>query len=215
MDNSQKQSFEALARESCNCRECFDRLELGLKAPAIAIAQPRWVGPSYWHSVEKILIIASNPGSGDNRTDSADKMMNNRLAAFRDNPGSDLHDLFQSQANDMRNWGRGRFWRYYIDGLRLNLDEIAFANVAWCATQGNKYPPQMLSKCFSRFTGRLITILAPKSILLSGSSVHRYQPAIQKLAPTARIISMMHYAHREGRNTEEIELKRVRALLLH
>src|SRR5262249_38324031 len=74
------------------------------------------------------------------------------------------------------NWGirQGRFMKFYLDGLNLELDEVAFANVAWCSTAGNRYPPDMLKLCFAKHTRQLLKGLDPEVVLLSGSQVHSF-----------------------------------------
>ena len=206
--------LEDLAREACHCRSCFDDPNLGLSAPTIAIAQPRWVGPRYWHSPQRILIALLNPGSGESRNDDADDHMYRELLEFRDKRRT-LDAIFAYQAKDMPNWGRsGNFLLFYVAGLDLELDDLAFVNIAWCATAGNKYPPQMLSNCYERFTSRLVAILSPRNVLLSGSkipaSVYRN---MRSIVPNAKLIPMMHYAHREGTLAQDEELRRVRARL--
>ena len=206
--------LEQLAREACRCRYCFDQLDLGLTAPTIAIAQPRWVGPRYWHSPKRILIVLLNPGSGEGRNDDADAKMYQELLEFRDRRTT-LDAIFAHQAKDMPNWGRsGNFLPYYVAGLDLELDDLAFVNIAWCATAGNRYPSQMLSNCYDRFTSRLVAILSPRNVLLSGSKI---PPSVYKNirtnVPNAKLIPMMHYAHREGGLAQDEELRRVRARL--
>ena len=95
----------------------------------------------------------------------------------------------------------------------LKVENVAFANIAWCATRENKYPPSMLSRCFSVHTLPLATVLAPEVILLSGAPTHTFASAIQSQLPNARIIPMLHYAHRKGHATERDELRRVRRII--
>jgi len=200
-----------LSREACRCRYCFDHL--GLKAPTIAIAQPRWVGPHYWESGKKILVVLLNPGSGESRKDGADERMYQKLLAFRDSQDVTLNEIFSDQLADMRNWGRGRFWRYFIDGIDLKINEVAFANVSWCATSGNMYPLPMLSQCFDRFRSRLAQILSPDIVLLCGSNTHRFKDKFESMLSNVKVFPILHYAHREGRQVEEQEIQRIRKFL--
>ncbi|HEX8846243.1 MAG TPA: hypothetical protein VF791_16465 [Pyrinomonadaceae bacterium] len=85
--------------------------------------------------------------------------------------------------------------------------------VAWCATQKNKYPSSMLSRCFSLYTLPLVELLAPDVVLLSGLDTHKFASAIQSQLPDARIITMLHFAHRKGYAAERTELDRVRNLI--
>ncbi|MEI7815514.1 MAG: hypothetical protein WCJ13_12105 [Coriobacteriia bacterium] len=200
--------FEALCSRAVGCRRCFDARSV---APSlIDIAQPRWVGPRYESAKRRVVVVMLNPGSGESRRDGADERSRQLIRAFADGSGS-LDAVFEHQAADMPNWSRGRLLRFYIDGLGLPLDEIAFANVAWCATRGNRYPGPMLTRCFERHTRELLTILDPDVVLLSGSATHRFAERTRGLLPDSRVVPMLHYAHREGRSAEARELQRVRS----
>ena len=109
--------------------------------------------PRYWAAERKIAIVLLNPGSGEGRADDADLRMREKLTAFRERQ-LPIADILQHQRDDLRNWGRGRFWSYFASGLGLNVDRTALANVAWCATSGNSYPAPMLNQCFEKHTGR-------------------------------------------------------------
>ena len=71
----------------------------------------------------------------------------------------------------------------------------------------------MLRECFQRFTSRLLDILEPDTVLLSGSKTHTFAHAIKAQRPGAHIVRMLHYAHREGAAAQAAELQRVRAEL--
>ena len=202
--------FAALCREAVRCRYCFD--QFGLHAPAIDIAQPRWVGSQYWTADPRVLVVMLNPGSGDFRLDSADSRSRDLIRAFADGSG-ELDAVLDHQLGDIPNWGRGRFYGFYVDSLGLKLAATAFANIAWCATRGNGYPTRMLDACFSRFTERLVKILQPSVVLLSGAKTHRYALEIRELLPGAQVIPTLHYAHRSGKDVEQEEVERVKDAL--
>ena len=192
------------------CRECFSRGEVA--EPDINVAQPRWVGPNYWRSTFRVAILILNPGqSGVNTRDEAFLV---RIRAFR-NGAMTLRTILEHQREGMKLWGNspGRFTDFYIDGLGLELDEVAFANVAWCATAKNRYPLTMLNRCFERHTGPLLELLQPSVILASGSQTHRFGRHVGTLRPETRIIKILHYAHRKGRAAEQRELSRIRSEL--
>jgi hypothetical protein len=154
-----------------------------------------------------------NPGGGT----SYSSLTNQRLTAVLDGFGKGqvaMREVFEQQELDMPNWGRkGQFLPFYTKGLGLELESIAFGNIAWCATQGDKYPGPMLDRCFERHTSVLLQTLAPNTVLLSGSSAHRFQGRIQALLPGCSVVTMRHYAHRDGAAAEAQELERVRWLL--
>lgn len=151
-----------------------------------------------------------NPGSGASRKDGADEHLLQLIRAFADGSGS-LDAVFEQQAGDMRDWGRGRFLPFYMEGLDLNPDETAIANVAWCSTRDNALPPRMLNDCFEAHTGELLSILQPDILLLSGSKTHKFAKRIRLLLPQCLVIPMYHFTHREGHDAEVRELLRVRS----
>lgn len=213
--------FEALCSTAMKCRHCFDRFDV--ETATIDIAQPRWVGSKYWSTRPRVAIVMLNPGSGESRDGTADIRSLSLLKDFSQGRGS-LADVLQHQAADMPNWGRplraetgklrGRqFTAFYFKGLDLKLDEIAFANIAWCATSGNKYPTPMLCACYAKHTQSLLRLLAPNVVLLSGSATHRFAARIGVAVPNSKIIPMMHYAHRQGPIAESDKLARVSELL--
>lgn len=116
------------------------------------------------------------------------------------------------QRNDMENWGRGRFSRFLVaDGLKL--DDIAFMNLAWCATAENINPMQMSETCFDRFTQAALGALAPDIVVLSGSASHRFAGRIENSCTGASIVKTLHYAHREGNVAENRAMAELRILL--
>ena len=113
--------------------------------------------------------------------------------------------------NDQR---KGMGWsKFYIDGLRLDMDEIAFANVAWCATKGNIYPGTVLRRCFDQHTARLLELLSPHVVLAAGRKAQAFEPAVSGLSCKPRFLSVLHHAHGEGQAAGHRELTRVRSNL--
>ena len=196
-----------MARAAVGCRVCFETLRIA--PPIVDIAQPRWVGPNYWVQSPRILLMLLNPGSGEGYNEVADQSFRDLLVAFREGSGT-LDSVLRHQGDDMPRWGRGRFSSFYLDGLGLELDEVAFANVAWCATRGNQYPKSMLDNCYSRFTDRLLEILRPDLVVLSGTNTHPFRDLVQQRLPESKVITTLHYAHRKGRAAEEDETCRVK-----
>lgn len=205
--------LESIARAAVECDICFR--DGRLKRPLVDVAQPRWIGPDYWQASPRVVIVALNPGGGSEQQAEANKVFVSRLHEFRAT-GRGLQQVFDHQAIDMPNWGRvpGRFTRFYFDCLQLDFRQVALANIAWCATAGNKYPDWMLTSCFERHTSTLLAHLAPDAVLLSGTKTHRFAAAVTRLLPRAKIVQMLHYAHRESPVRERTELDYVR-LQLH
>ncbi len=202
--------LDALCRAVMGCRVCFERLPL--QPAMIDLPQPRWVGAAYWSANQRVVVVLVNPGSGEGYNEAADRKLLEILHRYKGGTAT-LQEVFDHQAHDFANWGRGRFARSFFDGLGLRLDEIAFANIAWCATAGNQYPMPMLIDCFERHTRRLLEILDPDLIVLSGSRTRSFAEAVQQAVPDARVVSTLHYAHRGSLREEEQEINRIRKLL--
>ncbi len=206
----QWQPIEAIFHESMKCRKCFVQ---GLAESAfIDVAQPRWMGPRYFGASVKVLIISLNPGAGN--TPEKQRLhvpFRQVLHAYRDGRKT-CQDLFAFQRQYIPRWGTppGRFVRFYMDGMGLTLDEVALANIAWCADAKNKWPGSMLSLCFHLHTGRLVAAIRPDVAILSGSGTHKYATEIERLVPRCRAVCTLHYAHRKNRDAERAELQRVR-----
>ena len=198
-----KNRLSLLSRSAASCSECFN--EGWVKRPFTDLAQPRWVGSRYWESPCRVVVLMLNPGQGKANERARESMR--LLQEFRDGAVG-LDDIFKFQKEGMKLWGRpqGRFLDYYCGKLGLDLEEIAFANVAWCATEGNKYPKRMLDCCFSRHTARLFDILEPGVVLASGATTHRYAADLLDIP----VIKLLHHAHRKGMAAEEKEVARVK-----
>ena len=103
--------------------------------------------------------------------------------------------------------------RTFIELHGLDIDCIALANIAWCATAENKYPVWMLQECASRHTLKWLAQLRPSIIILSGIETHQFEGVIAQRIPEARILTTYHYAHRppdaEKATARAIEIARI------
>jgi hypothetical protein len=206
-------AFEELARIAVTCRRCFEA-DAGLSPASVDIAQPRWVGPLYWRSSPRVLLLLLNPGGGGAAKREINLILAGKLHSFKDGK-SDLGPVFEHYLQTIPRWGRppGRFWSFYFDGLGLTLNSVALGNIAWCATSDNSYPQHMLERCFEAHTKPLLSVLDPNVVLLSGTTIHRYQRRISDLLPDAVVLPMLHFAHRKGKKAGKLELERVRAVI--
>lgn len=201
--------FESLCQRAVSCRACFDSMPL--KPAMIDLAQPRWVGPGYWTSELRVCAVLVNPGSGKNQ--SSNVRLRDLLRGFRAGE-IELEAILKFQRTDMPNWGNGRFVAYFRDELRLDIDKIAFANIAWCAERDNHYPSAMLVSCFGRHTDDLLKLLDPHVVLLCGEAVQDFSAPILKSLQNVRIIPAPHYAARYSSVRMQDELNAVRSALL-
>lgn len=202
-----KLEFEALASSAVECRICFERSLV--PSALIDRAQPRWIGSKYWSENPRVTIVMLNPGSGEFRSDGADEELCSLLHAFA-NGSAQLSAILDHQSRDIVNWGRGRFASFFLHGVGLDLDHIALANIAWCATAQNAYPSKMLKTCFRQHTERLIEILDPDLVVLSGSKTHKFASKLGDVVPKARMLCTLHYAHRKGKHAEDSAAAKIR-----
>jgi len=192
--------FAVLARGATSCRECFTRREVS--PAAIDVAQPRWIGNRYWEHTFRILILMCNPGEGLNYAESVtrDRV---RLHEFQAGAVEALHEFLEDQKDS-------RWARFYVEGLKLDVDEVAFANVAWCATAGNRYPPSVLARCFARHTEPLLRLLVPHIVLAAGAKVQGFLRSAPSLPGAPEVLPVLHHAHRKGLKAQEAAFARVR-----
>jgi len=192
------QAIDDLCRSAASCNVCFES-GLPIVRTRVDLAQPRWIGPGYWTSRPRVLIVLTNPGAGNARAATADLTFRQLLTDYRDGK-TDLGPTFKHQRKDMANWGD--LICYYIDGFGLDLDETAFVNIAWCASisrktpPANAYPSAMLKRCFSEFTQPLAKELNPQLLILGGDKAASFAPQLKSILPDSEAVSVLHYAHR-------------------
>jgi hypothetical protein len=201
-ENSRTEIIADLYRRALRCRVCFAK-ETGLKAPIIDVAQPRWVGARYWDARPRIAFVMLNPGAGDASKDIGNRDAQKFLLGFRDGDAT-FADVLAFQWQHMKTWGRpaGRFLRFYISDLNLKLDDVAFLNIALCATLGNRYPCWMLDRCFDDHSSKILQRLNPDLVVLCGVNVRRFASVISASCKSAKVVTMFHHAHRRGRDME-------------
>jgi len=178
-------AFERICSEAVGCDRCFPKM--GVAHASVDLAQPRYVGPNYWTASERRLFLMINPGAGSGS--SSDQAMRREIISYRSQE-LNLQQLFAAQRGRIPEWGRGKFLAF-VHKMGGSLDDVALLNVAWCATQGDKYPSSMLQTCFTAHTRRALEALQPTVIIACGG------PA-QKFARSAglRFVAAPHYAAR-------------------
>jgi len=161
--------FEAICKQAVACDHCFQH-KFATQS-FVDVAQPRYVGPRYWRESRRRLFLFMNPGEGHASVE--DREMRAALHAFH--AGSlALDSIFSGQRSYMGQWGRNGKFMDFFNAIKVPLDSIAMLNVAWCAVKGDKPPAPMLGACWSRFTRRTITALAPTQIIACGDSAERF-----------------------------------------
>jgi hypothetical protein len=95
------------------------------------------------------------------------------------------------------NWFGGHFRTLYLDGFGLDLDKIALANIAWCATASDLYPvDDLLRPCFNRNTERLLRALKPDVVLLAGKTDGaKFLKDVRAACPWAEVGVVLHCSY--------------------
>jgi len=86
--------------------------------------------------------------------------------------------------------------KLFLEQHGLDVDSIAPVNIAWCATEDNKYPKWMLSRCWNCHTASWLMALSPDIVIPSGSVTHEFEAGVIDLLPDCRVFETFHYAHR-------------------
>ena len=161
-------AFERICAEAVVCDRCFSKF--GVARASVDLAQPRYVGPKYWTATDRRLFLMINPGSGNGS--SSDQAMRRDIIFYRAQELG-LEQLFQRQRQRISEWGRGKFLAF-LEKMGSSLDDVALLNVAWCATQGDKYPSGMLLTCFNAHTRRTLAALSPTMIIACGGPAQKF-----------------------------------------
>ena len=182
--------LEPLAKKAVDCSACFE--DDKLQRSFVDLPQPRYIGAGYWSSSNKVAFVMLNPGAGQHDWRNAD--WKQHIERFQSDHES-LEDLFLAQRRHMPHWSSGKLMRF-IEQHGLQVDDLALVNIAWCATESNKYPNCMLNKCYRLHTSEWIEVLDPNTIILSGTASHKFEEEMATLIPHACVLTTYHYAHR-------------------
>ena len=192
-------------KEATKCNSCFENKELKMVRGKVRKAQPRWVGKNYFSSDLRICLMLINPGNvgsgkGQAKIETSRKF-DNTIKQFGKGTES-WRDVMSFIHKDMENWGEGRYWHFYFEKMKLNIDEVAMMNMMLCsATEVNKnknyYTSSSLRNCYALHTKKLITELDPDFLILSGTNVTSalkpFRQDLEKILPKCEFIDTFHY----------------------
>lgn len=174
------------------------------------MGQPFTVGRLYESQLRRVVLVGINPGAGSRASYKQERLA--VLQRFRAGDDSALLEYALAAERDVPLWANQRFLNR-VEGLGLGLSQVAFGNLALCATAGNKYPGTMLTRCFERHSSLAIAALRPHVVVLMGSAATAFVVGARTAAPDATVVPMLHFAHREGHDAEAATCATVRALL--
>jgi hypothetical protein len=204
-------AIDASYRKAMLCRACFEG-ERKVNSGCIDVAQPRWIGEQYFSARRRVLFVLLNPGSGRSNDDHYSKEARRLMHEYRDRRVK-LADVLNHQLTHIPDWGRKRFLKFYIHDLGLELDHVAFLNIALCSTIDNRCPEWMLMRCFEKHTGQLIQALDPTVVLLSGKRLESFRESITRDNPGAKTKTILHYANRKSKEDNALERLKILAIL--
>ena len=192
-------------KQATQCNSCFENKEFKMERGRVRKAQPRWIGKNYFSSDLRICLMLINPGNVGPRKGQAkieaSKKFGNAIKKF----GKDVkswRDVMSFIHNDMKNWGEGRYWHFYFEKMKLNIDEVAMMNMMLCSAtelnkNGNHYTSDSLRNCYALHTKKLITELDPDFLILSGtkvtSALKPFRQDLEKILPKCEFIDTFHY----------------------
>jgi hypothetical protein len=182
--------IDLLCRDAMRCNTCFADGTLARSGP-VTVPQPRPVPDGYWRASPKIALVLANPNSGDAPRDVAGNVVFDRLLrAYRD--GGPYRPVAEHiHQGLLTDWFGGTFNELYLQGFGLDLDTLALANIAWCATR-QENESWLWEPCFERHTGPLLHHLDPDVALLCGDNADRYRRAVLAQCRHALIAKVVH-----------------------
>lgn len=158
-----------------SCSKCFNNQKITKSGKALSLAdvrgpQPRWIGNNYFNSPQKICLMLINPGSGDKTPENEWASLEKMHSAETDKEKEICWDeLMETNKNGMSKWGAWDDLYLQSLGLSKKKDSVAFMNMMLCASKGNAYTTNSLDMCFSEQSNKLLRLLSPDVLILSGA----------------------------------------------
>ncbi len=167
--------IEVLANLSADVVRCTACAECGvsslLRDDHFDVPQPGYVGASYAKS--GVMFIGQNPGTSPERSRVDDTKLAAILLALSREPSAAKFVALRSFLEAfMRTWAITQ--RYLPLGrFGLELEEIAYVNVARCRTKKNAAPsPRMAERCITLHLERWLDVLQPRVVVFLGKWAH-------------------------------------------
>jgi len=194
-----KIEVQDIYREATKCNSCFENFKIA--RGKVRKAQPRWIGNNYFSADRRICVIAINPGNVGTKFKDAKKKAASQFDKTIKNFGkgqSSWKDVMNFIDTDMKNWGEGRYKKFYFDLMNLPIDEVAMINMMLCSAtefgkQKNYYNENTLRNCFNKHTRELIQALNPDVCILSGTILHKYSKFIREFLPHCKFKKTYHF----------------------
>jgi Uracil DNA glycosylase superfamily len=192
-------------RKAVACHACFACPGATLQRTSVKLAQPRPIGQGYWTVGRRVVFVGLNPSQR------LDTELNDLLVAYE--AGKVTREAVDQRYLRKKPGAYRQGLTRYLCALGLKLDDVALANIAWCSTMTNKYPPDMLNRCFATHTRALLADLNPDVIILTGAATRPFIKPIKKAFSHALVVQTWHCSNREKRVDEAAKLAKIKALM--
>ena len=135
------------------------------------VPQPGFIGTRF--SEKRILLVGQNPGFPNAELAPKDRIYTEALRRVRDQPSTEsfgqLQTVLQKFVPDWPVCGN----YFPLEDSGLELDEIAYCNVARCRTEGNARPSKtMAAECIKNHFCRWLELLRPRAVIFIGKWAH-------------------------------------------
>jgi hypothetical protein len=181
--------------------------------------QPGYVGPRYFASAHRILLVGQNPGEG-RAAASVDRDYSGALEAFAEGEIG-FEELNGRVASHMLRWsvfkGKGIFREsdagrisLLDEDVRPSIEAVAYLNFFPYKTSGNEKPPSSFfqQRVWKTYVRPLVDLLAPALIIPMGVSWFKgsVEAELRATAGSAEVIPVLHPADRNI-NTQRPQLQ--------
>jgi uracil-DNA glycosylase len=171
-ENVDLQTLSNLCADVVRCTACAAcGVSSLLRDDHFDVPQPGYVGESY--SKGGVMFIGQNPGTSPERSREDDTKHAEILLALSHDPSVERFVALRSFLEAfMRTWAITQ--RYLPLGrFGLELEEIAYVNVARCRTKKNAAPsPRMAERCMTLHLERWLDVLQPRVVVFLGKWAH-------------------------------------------
>jgi hypothetical protein len=178
--------------------------------------QPGYVGPRFFASVKRVVMVGQNPGEGrDPASVEMDRKYRAKLEAFRRGDAG-FEELNRLIASHMLSWrvfeGKGIFsesgagrMSLLDDDVRPSIEDVGYVNYFPFKISADDSPldSPFQRRVWATYVGRLLELLAPVVIVPMGARAGRVVEAeLRGSVGSPKVIRVWHPSAREPREIE-------------